>query len=64
MVACPLQRQFDDRYRRRQDTFSTALFSAYFSGDVKGIAEGHQTISRDGGFLPFKVSYIQFSEEF
>jgi DNA repair/transcription protein MET18/MMS19 len=33
-----------------------ALFAAYISGDVKGIAEGHQKLPVDETFRPFEVS--------
>ena len=40
---------------RRQEAFAAALFSAFLSGDVKGIAEGHQKIPTNVTFRPFEV---------
>lgn len=41
--------------RRRQETFTAAVFEAFLTGEVKGIAEGHQKIPVEPKFLPFTV---------
>jgi DNA repair/transcription protein MET18/MMS19 len=40
---------------RRQEAFSVGLFSAYLSGNVKNIAEGHQKMPTHATFRPFEV---------
>jgi hypothetical protein len=44
-----------DALDRRQQAFAVALFSAFLTGDIKGIAEGHQKIPAEKKFLPFIV---------
>jgi hypothetical protein len=43
---------------RRQESFAAALFSAYLSGDVKGIAEGYQKLPADETFRPLEVGSV------